>query len=140
MLRIVRTQRRRQNHDDERPAEPAAPTERTGAGVRHGPGEAGGRGKAAAGVRAGPGRVLSVDDDPRDAGLPGVVPRKVERENGKGTAATIPPRPGEAYGRIVEGTAHASGTDCGGVSGDGPAGAGRTDVGTGPDRAARIHR
>ena len=53
LLRLLRPERRRQDHDDQVPAESAAPDERDGAGLRSGPGARRSRRQVAARLRPG---------------------------------------------------------------------------------------
>ena len=66
------------------------PAVRVGPRLRPGPGQGGGRGQVAAGVRAGLRGVLPVDDRAQRAGLPGVLPAPLEPANGARAARAIP--------------------------------------------------
>ena len=69
LLRLLRPQRRRQDHDDQVPAEPAAPNERHGARLRARSAHGRGGRQVAPRLRARLRRVLSVDDRARHARL-----------------------------------------------------------------------
>ena len=93
MLRLLRPQRRGQDHHHQVPAEPAPPQFRHGARVRPRPAEERSGREIAARLRAGHGRVLSVDDRARHAGISRLVPQTLERRHRNRPAETLSTRP-----------------------------------------------